>query len=598
MLLVALTSCATSKRSRPAVKSSAELQQLVEQLSQRVASQSERISDLERVTPKEFEIVHYNLLADHASSNLNPWFLYGADVTPTERKELTRRFYAGDKRGYKDVPNKGWPDWAVEVLSPERRALLEEYDRNFFAWERRRERLWGALREVQVGCRRRSPDLLTLAECDHYDDYWEGTLRSGGYDSVWRRRPRAGCTDGSVIAWRASTFSLVAEGGFDFGNSLETMDTKKDRTCLFTLLRWRRDPSARLLVATTHLARDPESAKQQYARGFQYGVIFRELLAFANANDAEDVPVVLTGDLNAKDCDELAGIARALVRLTSAPTHPLIWSILDAPTPATTVTEERALRIDYILYQSTALQLRGVGQLPRMLSPIPDAEHPSDHLPVSARLLVRPSWNQVEDDARQWLACISGTTSVRPISGKALRAAFTYFDKSGSGYVSLVQLEAGLQTLGFPGLSSAQIQQALIDAGCDVNEPDEMYHALHGWRAPSETAEAPWVMDLSQFVQVYMHSVQRCSSTMARQLDMAFAAFDSDSDGVLEVVEMRDALRRMASAPLDDTQVDNVLAELDSNGDGKITLTTFSDWMTRTYVKRAEGLAVLGKRIQ
>ena len=39
-----------------------------------------------------------------------------------------------------------------------------------------------------------------------------------------------------------------------------------------TLLRWRRDPSSRLLVATTHLARDPESAKQQYARGFQYGV--------------------------------------------------------------------------------------------------------------------------------------------------------------------------------------------------------------------------------------------------------------------------------------------------------------------------------------
>ena len=81
------------------------------------------------------------------------------------------------------------------------------------------------------------------------------------------------------------------------------------------------------------------------------GVLFRELLAFAGEHDAEDVPVVLTGDLNAKDCDELAGIARALVRLTSAPTHPLLWSILDAPTPATSVTEERALRVDYILYQ-------------------------------------------------------------------------------------------------------------------------------------------------------------------------------------------------------------------------------------------------------
>ena len=150
------------------------------------------------------------------------------------------------------------------------------------------------------------------------------------------------------------------------------------------------------------------------------------------ANDQAAAVATLSGDLNAKDCDELAGIARALVRLTSAPTHPVLWSILDAPTPATTVTEERALRIDYILYQSTALQLRGVGQLPRLVSPIPDAVHPSDHVPVSARLLVRPSWAQVEDDARQWLACISGTTSVRPISGTALRAAFTYFDKVSS----------------------------------------------------------------------------------------------------------------------------------------------------------------------
>ena len=82
------------------------------------------------------------------------------------------------------------------------------------------------------------------------------------------------------------------------------------------------------------------------------------------------MPVVLTGDLNAKDCDELAGIARALVRLLSTPTrpppwppspppllqplleprcrptHPLLWSVLDAPTPATTVTEERTLRME------------------------------------------------------------------------------------------------------------------------------------------------------------------------------------------------------------------------------------------------------------
>ena len=268
---LAASCCETSRRSRTAVMSSGahEMQRTLQRLSESVESQAQRIADLERVTPKEFELVHYNLLADHASSNLNPWFLYGANVTAEERTELTRRFYEGSARGYKDAPNKGWPAWAIDVLSPERRALLEEYNRNYFAWDRRCERLWEAVRSVRVGARCRSPDLLTLAECDHYDDFWEQRLRESGYDSVWRRRPRAGCTDGSAIAWRASTFSLIAQSGFDFGSSLASDPKKMDRTCLFTLLRWRRDPSSRLLVATTHLARDPESVKQRYARAFQ-----------------------------------------------------------------------------------------------------------------------------------------------------------------------------------------------------------------------------------------------------------------------------------------------------------------------------------------
>ena len=60
-----------------------------------------------------------------------------------------------------------------------------------------------------------------------------------------------------------------------------------------------------MLIATTHLARNPESPRQIWCRGFQYGSLFRELLAFAEAHDAVGAPVVLTGDLNAQDVDEL-----------------------------------------------------------------------------------------------------------------------------------------------------------------------------------------------------------------------------------------------------------------------------------------------------
>ena len=629
VLLIGAASAEVVAPSRPAVKSHRvapsttvdvieAINAKLERQQQLIERQAAQISDLERVTPKEFEIVHYNVLADQSSSNLQPWFCYGANVTGAERAELTRRFYSGDKRGYKDKPNKGWPAWAIGVLSDERRRKLEEYDRDFFAWERRRERLWQEVREHSVGCRRRSPDVVTLAECDHYDDFWASKLQSDGYDSVWRARPRQSARDGSAVAWRTSTWELAASGGFDFGRSL---NSKHDRTCLFVLLRWRRDPSARLLIATTHLARNPDDVEQQMARGFQYGTIFRELLAFAAANGAVDVPVVLTGDLNAKDCDELAGIARALVRLTSAPTHPLLWSVMDAPTPVTTVTEERALRIDYVMYQSTAMQLRGVGNLPQLSTPIPDATHPSDHLPVSARLLIRPSWAQVEDDARQWLACVAGTRSVRPISPTNLRHAFTYFDKDGSGLVSLVQLEAALQTLGFPGLDSTQVRQALIDAGCTTSAGERAIAAArreaddkaggggplapvgaflsglgrggqqshpHQWLSKRDVEErTQWAMDLDQFIQVYSNSVQRSSSAMARQLDMAFAAFDTHGEGVLSLPEFREALHRMASAPLDDARVDAVLSELD-DGDGTISLTSFSRWMMRTYTSFLE----------
>ena len=99
-----------------------------------------------------------------------------------------------------------------------------------------------------------------------------------------------------------------------------------------------------------------------------------------SSHGALDVPVVLTGDLNAKDCDVLSGIARSMTLLLSTPTHPLLWSLLDTPTGATSVTDARECRIDYLLYQSSSLKLLEVDQLPKLTEPIPDEHgvHPSD----------------------------------------------------------------------------------------------------------------------------------------------------------------------------------------------------------------------------
>uniref|UniRef100_A0A7S0L6X9 EF-hand domain-containing protein n=2 Tax=Coccolithus braarudii TaxID=221442 RepID=A0A7S0L6X9_9EUKA len=556
-----------------------ELTGLLEQLIGQSDELVKRVQDLERVTPKEFEVLHYNVLADQVGTNKLPWFCYGAGLTNNERKELHARFYAaGDAN--KRLLDKGWPGWARGVLSDERIQAVQDYDRRCFAWESRAEKLWQAVSSHKVGCRVRSPDIITLAECDHFDDFWRGRFDDAGFDAVWRKRPRQVSHDGCTIAWRRSTFELVASGGYNFGSRMDSQSP--DRTCAFALLSWRRDPTVRVLVATTHLARSPMDEDQQMARGFQYGSLFRELLAFAGAHDAEEVPVVLTGDLNAKDCDELAGTARALVRLLSSPTHPLMWSVTDVPTPPTTVTEERQLRIDYLLYQSTSLRLTGVGSLPKLSSPIPDEIHPSDHLPVSARLVLKPHWAQVEDDARQWLACVSGTTASRPLSGDALRVAFTYFDKDASGIVSLVQLEAAMATLGFPGLDTEFVRAALVHAGCYNPSTAELGARLPWWKGKGIEEDRSWAMNLEQFVQVYTHAVQHGSSTSARQLEMAFAQFDDDDDGVMTTEELRQALHRMASAPIDEERLQVVLDELSGN-DGKITIASFGDWMMNTY---------------
>jgi Ca2+-binding EF-hand superfamily protein len=77
---------------------------------------------------------------------------------------------------------------------------------------------------------------------------------------------------------------------------------------------------------------------------------------------------------------------------------------------------------------------------------------------------------------------------------------------------------------------------------------------------------------------------------MAAQVEKAFATFDPSGSGVLHQSELREALQRMASAPLDERRLDEVLAELagDSKDPGMattITIASFARWMMGTYTK-------------
>ena len=77
--------------------------------------------------------------------------------------------------------------------------MIEAVDDAVFKWRSRSERLWSELRAADS-------DLITLAECDHYDDFWEPQLRDAGYQSVYRQRPRQSSQDGSLVGWHIRIF--------------------------------------------------------------------------------------------------------------------------------------------------------------------------------------------------------------------------------------------------------------------------------------------------------------------------------------------------------------------------------------------------------
>ena len=347
-------------------------------------------------------LLHYNVLADKYGSNLQPWFLFGSEppVTEEERSLLLERFYEKDASGR--YVNLGWPSWAKGLLTAGRQRQIERCDKETFDWSVRSPRLWADVKAAGT-------DLITLVECDHYDDFWRDRLQAAGYSSVWRKRPRGNSPDGCTIAWRNSTFELIAHDGVDFADSIDGQARGElDRTLLLALLQFKRNPQQRVVIATTHLARNPENRQQHLPRGYQYGLLFRELLVFAAAHGALDAPVVIAGDLNAQCVDELSELSKGVAAVCGGmeKAHPVLWSIRDAPTSATTRTEVRQCRIDYVLYQTSKLVLRSVGKLPALDRAMPNVDQPSDHAPVRESP-PSISFHQLSSALHQLLALIS-----------------------------------------------------------------------------------------------------------------------------------------------------------------------------------------------
>uniref|UniRef100_A0A061R4Z5 Endonuclease/exonuclease/phosphatase domain-containing protein n=1 Tax=Tetraselmis sp. GSL018 TaxID=582737 RepID=A0A061R4Z5_9CHLO len=74
-------------------------------------------------------------------------------------------------------------------------------------------------------------------------------------------------------------------------------------------------------------------------------------------------------------------------------------------TGLTSVTTERIVRIDAIMYKPQQLRVVDVMPQPIVMGPIPDERHPSDHLPIAATFCVRSSW---ENSLRRTASVVNG----------------------------------------------------------------------------------------------------------------------------------------------------------------------------------------------
>ena len=100
------------------------------------------------------------------------------------------KFYEKDQQG--QYVNVGWPNYASGLLSDEEQRQIEAYNERYFVWEVRRAKLLDTV--LGTGA-----DLISLVELDLYESFWQPSMHKYGYDSVYRKRPRASSRDGCGI---------------------------------------------------------------------------------------------------------------------------------------------------------------------------------------------------------------------------------------------------------------------------------------------------------------------------------------------------------------------------------------------------------------
>jgi endonuclease/exonuclease/phosphatase family metal-dependent hydrolase len=182
---------------------------------------------------------------------------------------------------------------------------------------------------------------------------------------------------------------------------------RADRMVLLVSLRDQLAGNRSLVVTATHLQRNPEAAEKDKLRLAEMVQVNFFVRDFASRHKLELRPtldestgkylaprdaVVVAGDFNSARAHAMVGldaptVVHRLAGLCSA--FPLRFQGLDGDDSCTTTTETRRVWIDYLFYHGFAFDLIDVFKDPCPAGAIPDASHPSDHVPIAMRVAWR-----------------------------------------------------------------------------------------------------------------------------------------------------------------------------------------------------------------
>ncbi|KAM9606165.1 calcium-binding protein 4 isoform 2-T2 [Morphnus guianensis] len=165
-------------------------------------------------------------------------------------------------------------------------------------------------------------------------------------------------------------------------------------------------------------------------------------------------------------------------------------------------------------------------------------------------------WNRAGSDSAPHPVCarLAQERELSPEELDELLDAFKEFDTDQDGYISYKDLGACMRTLGY------------MPTEMELIEISQHIKMRMGGR-----------VDFEDFVQMMGPKLREETAHMVgvRELKIAFREFDVNGDGEISSAEMREAIAALLGEQLKAQEVDEILQDVDLNGDGHVDFDEF-----------------------